>query len=126
MKSLSEALTEDGVTLTYTSETRGQERVFHGVLRCEGRSMEHTWSQHVDNRDLEPSAASVLGPAIRFAQTAEAADSYEDWAGDFSLDPEEWMPHEDYREWLSIARRLRGLLGDERYEGYNSDLVEHE
>lgn len=126
MKTLSEALATDGVTLTHTSKVVGSARVFHGTFHLEGRTLEHGWSQSADSADTDPSAASILGPVIRFAQTAEAADGYEDWAGDFSLSKEEWMPRETYEKWLDIARGLRGLLGDERYDSYSSDLVEHE
>lgn len=126
MKTLTDALAEDGVTLTYTSKVVGDTRMFYGTFHLKGRTMEHDWSQSVDSMDTDPSAASILGPAVRFAQTAEAADDYEDWAGDFSLNRKEWMPRETYREWLDIAKRLRAFLGDERYEGYSSDLVEHE
>jgi hypothetical protein len=127
MKTLSGALAADGVTLAqFISEVHGDTRTFHGTFHFEGRTLEHVWTQHAGNEDLHPSAASVLGPAIRFSQTAEAANGYEDWARDFSFDPEEWMPRETYLRWLAIAKRLRTFLGDERYEGYNSDLVEHD
>lgn len=126
MKTLSEALAADGVTLTHTSKVVGDVRAFHGTFHLGGRTLEHDWSQSADSEDTNPSAASILGPAIRFSQTAEAADSYEDWAGDFSFNEEEWMSRETYEEWLDIAKRLRAFLGDARYEGYSSDLVEHE
>ena len=117
MHTLSKILAADGVTLTVT----GDWRHFRGTLHCEGRTLTHNWSQHADNRNV-PSAMSVLGPALRNAQTAEAADSYEDWASDFEPDPRRWMPRDVYEDWLVVAGNLRALLGDERYEGYAREI----
>lgn len=125
-RTLSQALADDGVTLTCAHDVVGGFRAFHGTVHLEDRTMDLNWTQDVDNPDTEPSVVSVLAPVIRNAQTAEAADTYEDWAGDFSLDPEQWMPRQVYTAQLGIAKNLRSLLGDERYEGYNSDLVEHD
>lgn len=125
-ESLSEALAADGVTLTYTSRVTGHNRVFNGVITCEGRTMEHDWSQDAGNTDTDPSAVSILAPAIRFAQTAEAADDYEEWASDFAADPSDWMDRETFEKWLKIAQNLRTLLGNERYESYSSNNVEHD
>lgn len=126
-RTLSEALAADGVTLhTVTHDVVGDFRAFHGTVHCEGRTMDLNWTQDADNPDTDPSAVSILAPVIRNTQTAEASDSYRDWAENFSFDPEEWMPRETYTALLGIAQNLRNLLGDERYESYSSDRVKHD
>lgn len=126
MRTLSEILAADGVTLTYTSEVVGRDHVFHGVFHFEGRTLEHEWSQSVDNPHVEPTVAEIMGPTLRFAMTAENSHDYKDWASEWTSNPDEWMPRETYEAWLDIAKNLRRLLGDERYESYSSNEVEHD
>ena len=123
---LSERLAHDGITLTYTSQISGHNRVFRGEFHFEGRTLAHDWVQSAADDGPEPTVTEVLAPALRFAMTAEAADDYKDWASGFNSEPKEWMPGDTYRQWLDIAKNLRAFLGDDRYESYSSNEVEHD
>lgn len=122
MEKLSDRLIRDGVKLSFRSGVTGRNRWFKGAFHCEGRAMEHDWSTDARN-PKEPTAAGILGPAIRSAQTAEAAEDYEDWASDFSGDS---VDRATYQSQLAIAKNLRTLFGDEQYEAYSPNRVEHD
>lgn len=123
---LSERLAADGVTLTYTSQISGHNRTFCGEFHFEGRTLAHEWRQSANYDGPEPTVTEILAPALRFAMTAECADSYQDWASDWTSNPKEYMPEDTYRQWLEIAKNLRAFLGDDRYESYSSNEVEHD
>lgn len=125
MRTLSEVLAADGITLTCTSETRGPIERFRGTFHFQGRTMEHEWVQHVADSGVTPSVASVLGPVLCSAMSAEAADDFEAWTSTFDYNPGDWFTRDTYEEWLETARKLRAFLGDDRYESYGPDLVEH-
>jgi hypothetical protein len=50
--------------------------------------------------------------------TAHNARGYEDWASDFSSDPEEWMPEKTYTDNAQMAKDLMMLFGTDRFEAY--------
>jgi hypothetical protein len=120
---LSEKLAADDVTLDATmvggdTDASGwQHYKYEGVFTCEGRTMQHEWEEGAGN-DSEPTVLDVIAQAIRQSATAEAAASYEDWASDYTSDPDEYMPIETYRANVQLARDLRDLLGDERFEDF--------
>lgn len=126
MRTLSEQLATDGVTLTYTSKTIGRNKHFSGTFHFQGRTLAHDWQQSAAYDGPAPTVTEIMAPAIRNAMTAEAADDYEEWASDFTSNPDEYMPKVVYREWLEIAKNLRAFLGDDRYESYSSNEVEHD
>ena len=46
------------------------------------------------------------------------ADNYEEWASDFSSNPDEWMPKQTYTDSVKMAEDLRALFGAARFERY--------
>ncbi|MER6605682.1 hypothetical protein ABT282_07150 [Streptomyces sp. NPDC000927] len=122
-KKLSEKLAADGVTLTgieLTAEgpdSNGWERRAYTLTASfEGRTL--VQEAEYGTGAGEPTILDLMGPLIRQAATAEGAKSYEDWASDFTSDPDEYMPRDEYEESVQLAKRLRALLGDDRFEDY--------
>lgn len=126
MRTLSEALDADGITVRYYARTKGAWRVFDVTVHCEGRSFSFQTRGSADSPNIDPEPVELLAPLIRNVEEAERAESYDEWASRLSDCSEDKLPEEDYRRNLEIAKSLRVLFGDTRYEGYSPHAIEHD
>ncbi|MEU6362184.1 hypothetical protein [Streptomyces albidoflavus] len=127
---LSAKLAADGVTLTGIDLTAEgpdadgwERRAYTLTASFEGRTF--TQEARYGMGASEPTILDLMGMLLRQGANAEEADSYEDWASNFTSNPEEYMPRKTYTENVELARRLRAFLGDERFEDYVYD-TEHD
>ncbi|MCP9209596.1 hypothetical protein [Streptomyces cucumeris] len=120
---LSALVAADGVTLTSehiatgTDATGWEHDEYRITIAYGGRSYTQTVLHGIDVRE-EPELVETVGMLVSQSMTAFSAESYEDWASDFSSDPAEWMPRKTYDENVKMAQDLRALFGEERYERY--------
>ncbi|MGA5598327.1 hypothetical protein ACPCSE_29255 [Streptomyces cellulosae] len=121
---LSLLLRADGVTLTSEHISMGFEEP-EGWLHDEYRVTIHfdgrTYTQTVKHGygvGKAPELVETVGMLVRQSMTAYAADDYEDWASDFSSDPEQWMPEQTYADNVQMAKDLISLFGADRFDRY--------
>lgn len=69
----------------------------------------------------EPTAFDVLDLVTSACSIVSRADSREEWASEYTTDPEEQEKHfteEHWQTWLVIDRRLREFLGSRKHQDY--------
>lgn len=120
---LSLLLRADGVTLASRLVAMGTDsegwvhREYRVTLGFEGRTYSQTVKHGGEEGDA-PELVETVHMLVSQSMTAYAADDYEEWASDFSSNPDEWMPEETYTENVKMAEDLRTLLGAKRFETY--------
>ncbi|MFJ4902948.1 hypothetical protein [Streptomyces sp. NPDC088727] len=123
MLTLSELLAADGVTLTSEHIATGtdadgwEHHEYRVTLAHNGRTYVQTVLHGIGNKD-KPELTETVHMLISQSRTALLADSYEDWAGDFSSNPDEWMPEKTYTDNVEMGKALQALFGEERFERY--------
>ncbi|QDN94940.1 hypothetical protein FNV58_01010 (plasmid) [Streptomyces sp. RLB1-9] len=122
-RTLSELITADGVTLTSQHIATGTDadgwahHEYRVTIAYDGRTYTQTVLHGIGNKEA-PELVETVHMLVSQSMTALAADSYEDWASDFSSDPADWMPEKTYTDNVQMAKDLMMLLGTERYERY--------
>ncbi|MFH8483015.1 hypothetical protein [Streptomyces sp. NPDC018055] len=122
-KTLAQLLTADGVTLTSEHIATGtdgdgwEHHEYRVTLAYDGRTYTQTVLHGIGNEDA-PELTETTHMFISQSRTALLADSYEDWASDYSSDPAEWMPEKTYADNVAMGKALQALFGEERFERY--------
>ncbi|MFE6000409.1 hypothetical protein ACFQ6C_26670 [Streptomyces sp. NPDC056454] len=122
-KTLTQLLAADGVTLTSEHIATGTDgdgwahHEYRVTLACDGRTYTQTVLHGIGNEGA-PELTETTHMFISQSRTALLADSYEDWASDYSSDPAEWMPEKTYADNVAMGKALQVLFGEERFERY--------
>lgn len=120
---LSLLLRADGVTLTSehiatgTDATGWKHHEYRVTISYDGRTYTQTVLHGIGNEEA-PELVETVGMLVRQSATAFNADNYEEWASDFSDDPEQWMPEKTYTDNVQMAKDLRALFGAARFDQY--------
>jgi hypothetical protein len=120
---LSLLLRADGVTLSSHLVAMGTDnegwvhREYRVTLAYDGRTLTRTVKHGGEEGDA-PELVDTVGMLVSDSWLAFISDDYEDWASNYSSDPEKWMPEETYSDNLKVAEDLRTLLGAARFERY--------
>lgn len=120
---LSLLLRADGVTLTSELIAMGTDasgwvhREYRATLHFDGRTYTQTTLRGGEEGDA-PELVETVGMLVRQSATAHNADDYEEWASDFSSDPEQWMPEQTYADNVQMAKDLISLFGADRFDRY--------
>lgn len=116
-------LAADGVTLTSEHIATGtdaegwQHHEYRVTVAYDGRTYTQTVLHGIGNEE-EPELVETVHMLVSQSWTAHNARGYEDWASDFSSDPEEWMPEKTYTDNAQMAKDLMMLFGTDRFEAY--------
>lgn len=120
---LSLLLRADGVTLssehiaTGTDAEGWQHDEYRVTIAYRGRTYTQT-VKHGIGVDEAPELVATVGMLVSQSWGAFIADNYEEWASDFSSNPDEWMPKQTYTDSVKMAEDLRALFGAARFERY--------
>ena len=120
---LSLLLRADGVTLssehiaTGTDAEGWQHDEYRVTIAYRGRTYTQT-VKHGIGVDEAPELVATVGMLVSQSWGAFIADNYEEWASDFSSNPDEWMPKQTYTDSVKMAEDLRALFGAARLERY--------
>lgn len=120
---LSLLLRADGVTLasehiaTGTDATGWKHHEYRVTISYNGRTYTQTVLHGIGNEEA-PELVETVGMLVRQSATAFNADDYEEWASEYSDDPEQWMPEQTYTDNVQMAKDLRALFGADRFDRY--------
>lgn len=118
---LSERIKRDGITITVQATAPGavQGQTGYAVtLRFEDR--EYTLPDPFETPD-EPTTLDVLSLLTGHAAIVDQAGGREEWAAEYTTDPDEQAKHftqRGFETWRGINDGLRSLLGTERHYAY--------
>lgn len=116
-KTLSERIEEDGITVNaeMIDQTPHGHYAYRVTLtRPDGRVMQ----LHDYSGPWEPTALDALGVLLSVASRVEGAESYEDWASEFELDPEKWQDRKTYELQCAETDKLRAFLDADTLRAY--------
>lgn len=120
--SLDQRIRDWGIRISVSGGTRERDAegwehdAYRVKLTHRGRSMTLPYRMGTGHHGNPPQLADVLDALASDSAAVANASSFEEWADELGYDPDSRSHERTYRTVVAQDRRLRALLGDERYD----------